>query len=260
MTRGIVNDLSGVRFGHLVAERRNGSDAQANALWLCKCDCGNSVSIRGAFLQKRQVYCSKKCRFYTEPMRIDLSGRKFGRLTPVEYLRSTKSGKSVWLFLCDCGSTTTCTHDNVTNGHIISCGCHGIRSRIVHGQSKTRAYQNAAHRKWVEKYPGKFLANVKRRIPALKLRIPQWLTDEHWAQIDALYSEARRLTKETGIIHNVDHVYPLRGKTCSGLHVPWNLRVVTRKENLRKANRLPEDDVWRRDEPPEATYPTPSPP
>ena len=244
MTKGHAKDLSGMRFGNLVVEYRNGSDANCMALWMCKCDCGNSNSIRGAFLRKGQIFCSKQCRLYTEPMRVDLTGQKFGRLTAVEYLRSTKSGKSVWLFLCDCGETTICPHDNVTNGHTISCGCHGICSRVRHGQSKTRAYQNAAHRKWVDENPGKFLANVKRRIPALKLRIPQWLTDEHWSQIDAHYSEARRLTKETGIIHHVDHIYPLRGKIVSGLHVPWNLQVITRKENLHKANRFPEDVCW----------------
>jgi hypothetical protein len=68
-----------------------------------------------------------------------------------------------------------------------------------------------------------------------------------WA-VDALipfYVEALRLTRETGVAHEVDHYYPLLGKTVCGLHVPGNVRVVTRGENMSKGNRLPDDpETW----------------
>lgn len=67
---------------------------------------------------------------------------------------------------------------------------------------------------------------------------PAWLTDEHKAQIRALYEDAQRLTAETGVKHHVDHIVPLRGETVTGLHVPWNLRVITAAENVRKKNKL----------------------
>ena len=55
---------------------------------------------------------------------------------------------------------------------------------------------------------------------------PRWLTAEHKAQIRALYREAKRLTRETGELHVVDHIVPKIGATVCGLHVPWNLQVM----------------------------------
>lgn len=247
MTRGIAPDLTGKQSGYLTIIKRIKSDTHGNAQWLCKCACGNEAPVRAMYLKggkQQQKYCCKQCPLFTEPMRVDLTGQRFGRLVALNYVRSTPGGMSIWAFRCDDGNIIERKHDNVLSGHTQSCGCLGKESRITHGKSRTLEYHREAHRKWAAANPEKVIANSLRGNKAKKLRIPKWLTDEHWAQIAALYAEARRLTKETGIVHHVDHIYPLRGKTCSGLHVPWNLQVIPWVENLHKANKLPEEICW----------------
>lgn len=80
-----------------------------------------------------------------------------------------------------------------------------------------------------------------RRRAKKRMAEPSWLTEEHYAAIKAIYAEAVRLTKETGTPHHVDHIVPLRGKTASGLHVPWNLRAIPAFENLKKGAKIIED-------------------
>jgi hypothetical protein len=88
--------------------------------------------------------------------------------------------------------------------------------------------------------PSKFCHySAKRR--AIKLQqTPSWVTQEELKQIEALYLECSRLTKETGIQYHVDHYYPLNSSKGSGLHCLANLRIITATENLAKKNTWPE--------------------
>jgi excisionase family DNA binding protein len=64
-----------------------------------------------------------------------------------------------------------------------------------------------------------------------------------WADreaMKAIYAEAQRLTRETGIPHEVDHMLPLCGRIVSGLHVENNLQVLPKYLNRMKGNRCHE--------------------
>lgn len=60
-------------------------------------------------------------------------------------------------------------------------------------------------------------------------RIPPWVKFE---EVLPIY-EAAALAKH----FVVDHIVPLNGKLVSGLHVPWNLQLLTPHENSIKGNR-----------------------
>ena len=74
---------------------------------------------------------------------------------------------------------------------------------------------------------------------------PKWLTNEHHKQIDAIYDMARKTTLNAGFKCHVDHIVPLKGKAVCGLHVPWNLRVVSQSYNSKKFNNLDESVLYK---------------
>ena len=68
--------------------------------------------------------------------------------------------------------------------------------------------------------------------------MPKWLTKEERDFIISLYKHAKYIEKMFGIKCHVDHIIPLRGENVCGLHVPWNLQILTAEDNLKKGNRL----------------------
>lgn len=72
---------------------------------------------------------------------------------------------------------------------------------------------------------------------------PSWLTQTDTSKIKSIYKMANSLTKKTGIKHQVDHIVPLVSDIVCGLHVPWNLQVLTASENASKSNKLINEDM-----------------
>jgi len=82
---------------------------------------------------------------------------------------------------------------------------------------------------------------AKRRATKLNAT-PAWLTEEQLLEIKLLYLFVAERRKLTGLDLEVDHIVPLQGENVCGLHVPWNLQVLTASENASKGNRFnPED-------------------
>jgi hypothetical protein len=99
---------------------------------------------------------------------------------------------------------------------------------------------SAKTREWAAKNPDKVLEQSARKRATKLHRIPKWLTVEDKWVIKEIYRLAKDRTKATGIEWQVDHVIPLRGKYVSGLHIPQNLRVIEKTQNLIKSNKFKE--------------------
>ena len=84
----------------------------------------------------------------------------------------------------------------------------------------------------------KIRADTKARRRKHREATPPWLSRRQKTEIRQMYQVAITLTKTTGEQYVVDHIVPLRSDFVCGLHVPWNLRVITREENLKKSNKL----------------------
>lgn len=117
--------------------------------------------------------------------------------------------------------------------------------RLIKYREANRERFVKAARQWQRDNASRHAANVSRRRSAKIMRTPNWLTEEHLAEIEGFYHEAREVTAKTGVKHVVDHIVPLLGETVCGLHVPWNLQVITFSRNCRKGNRLElQDGMW----------------
>jgi hypothetical protein len=109
------------------------------------------------------------------------------------------------------------------------------QSRKARAKNPERA--RARRRQDYRNHKVRYVAAARKREAEKLQRTPPWADLK---KIEEFYALAARLTKETGIKHHVDHIYPLRGKTVSGLHVHTNLQVIPALDNLKKSNRIPE--------------------
>ena len=114
---------------------------------------------------------------------------------------------------------------------------------------EVKAASRARTRKWASENPerkrqmdaefkqknGALVTSYKARYRAARRKAtPPWLSKDDLSKIRQVYSEAKRLSVETGVPYEVDHIVPLAGKVVSGLHVPWNLRAIPKVENNRR--------------------------
>ena len=97
-----------------------------------------------------------------------------------------------------------------------------------------RIYQTA----WKERNAVWVKADTKSRRRKHREATPNWLSKAQKATMREIYKIAITMTQTTGEQYVVDHIIPLRSDYVCGLHVPWNLRVITQEENLKKSNKV----------------------
>lgn len=94
---------------------------------------------------------------------VDLTGRRFGRLTVLAFEGRSSTGYYMWKCLCEYGKETIVSRNNLTQKHTTSCGC--LRDEMhseglfhkTHGQRKTRLYR--IWRNMVQRCTNPFVTN-----------------------------------------------------------------------------------------------------
>ena len=109
-----------------------------------------------------------------------------------------------------------------------------IQAAATRPAALLKEYRNA----WKENNKLQVRADTKARRRKHRDATPNWLTRKQKSEIRQIYQIAITMTQTTGEQYVVDHIVPLRGEEVCGLHVPWNLRVITQEENLKKSNKL----------------------
>lgn len=80
---GVIKDLTGQRFGRLVAIRQDGRDKYGRVMWLCQCDCGSAKTIRSRDLTSGRTQscgCLNKERIIELNKRRSTHGGSYSRI------------------------------------------------------------------------------------------------------------------------------------------------------------------------------------
>lgn len=119
--------------------------------------------------------------------------------------------------------------------------CHSLRETARNKMKPAEVYRNyyeqnaeiirARSRAWARDNPGRRKANEYARRAQKKQALPTWLTVEQKKEMEQLWQKCPEG-------HQVDHIVPLSSPVVCGLHVPWNLRIITAEENNSKRSKL----------------------
>lgn len=144
-------DLSGQRFGRLVAISETSNKVGKSYTWLCKCDCGNEKEVVSRYLTSnstRSCGCLleeaiKNNVKYLPNRTVDLVGKRFDRLVVVEkcadrYVSPNGDTQLKWLCKCDCGGFTEVTGSHLKHEDVRSCGCLYREINVIKGKNIPR--------------------------------------------------------------------------------------------------------------------------
>ena len=112
-----------------------------------------------------------------------------------------------------------------------------VYKTVSEWQSKNREKVNNWAKRWRDNNKAHKNSLTAKRRAARHDATPPWLTPEQVVEMKLVYIKAKELEKLDGIKRHVDHIIPLQGDSVCGLHVPWNLQILTAVENIAKSNK-----------------------
>lgn len=121
---GKQKDLTGQRFGKLTVLEKLPDMQDRYCLYLCRCDCGNLVKVNTKRLTRGTVQGCPDCWPSRAKIRLELAGKRYGRLTVLRLAENRKDQRRTWICQCDCGNICEVTTHDLQSGHTTSCGCY----------------------------------------------------------------------------------------------------------------------------------------
>lgn len=122
---GKQHDITGQRFRRLTA--LNPIDERASngsVRWDCICDCGNHTYPTINNLKRgHTTSCGCAKEDFIESCKLDIIGKKYGKLIVVEDITTPKDVRRKVRCECDCGNEHICSVTDLTTKHTMSCGC-----------------------------------------------------------------------------------------------------------------------------------------
>ena len=121
-------DLIGVTFGDLEVIERDTSKPSGSGCpiyWICRCKCGNLISIRSSHLKSRKkLNCGCNNEGHSNQISEDLVNQRFGKLLVIKKVNDNLGKGARWLCLCDCGNEKIILARYLKES-TRSCGCLG---------------------------------------------------------------------------------------------------------------------------------------
>ena len=121
-------DITGQVYGRLTVIKYN-----ENSEWLCRCECGNVVSVKTDRLKAgitKSCGCLQKDRA-SETSFISLVGNRYGKLLVIERVENNRFGHVCYRCKCDCGGETITDATNLRQGRTNSCGCIKSKGEMI---------------------------------------------------------------------------------------------------------------------------------
>lgn len=131
-------NLGGQTFGSLTVVKESDYKIRNNVSWVCKCTCGEEVTVPGFLLKAGK---QKSCGCLRTAPRLRISeGERFGHLVVSDSSQATHP-KYLVEFRCDCGEKFTRRYHDIKSGRSDRCGtCRALQRKPPEKNPNSKYY------------------------------------------------------------------------------------------------------------------------